>query len=126
MTELSTNIDLIKKELEDMISKFPTCLTNRNCKPSETFIKPEIPYHPWTKCPANLFNLQGHYCLLVVDYYSKFIAVENLQNTHFETVINKFKKVFSQFGHTQTANYGQWPQSYKFRSFSKTLDILHH
>ena len=71
---------LINKELEDMISKCPTCLTYRNRQTSETPIKPEIPDHPWTKCAADLFRLQGRYYLLIVDYYSKFIAVENLQN----------------------------------------------
>ena len=67
---------LITKELEDMISKCPTCLTFRNCQPSETPIKPKIPDHPWTKCAADLFCLQGHYDLLIVDYYSKFIAAK--------------------------------------------------
>ena len=76
MTELSTNSDLINKELEGMISKCPTCLTRRNLQPSETFIKSELHSHPWTKCAANLFHLQGHYYLLIVDYYS----FENLQN----------------------------------------------
>ena len=37
---------LINKELEDMISKCPTCLKYRNRQPSETPIKPGIPDHP--------------------------------------------------------------------------------
>ena len=49
------------------------------------------------ECAADLFRLQGHYYLLIVNYYSKFIAVENLRNPQSETVINKCKKVFSQF-----------------------------
>ena len=69
---------LINKELEDMISKFTICLTYRNCQPNETPIKPEILDHPWTKCAADFFGLQGHYYLLIVDYYSKFNAIENL------------------------------------------------
>ena len=89
---------LINKEAEDMISKCLTCLTYRNCQPSEIPIKPEIPDGPWTECAADLFRLEGHYYLLTVDYYSKFIAVENLQNPQSETVISKCKKVFSQFG----------------------------
>ena len=43
------------------------------------------------KCAADLFRLQGHYYLLIVDYYSNFIAVANLQNLQSETVINKCK-----------------------------------
>ena len=67
---------LINKELEDMISKCPCCLTYINCQTSETPIKPEIPDHPWTKSAADLFHLQGHYYLLIVNYYSKFIAIK--------------------------------------------------
>ena len=44
------------------------------------------------------FFLKGYYYLLIVDYYSNIIAVENLQNPQPETAINKCKKVFSQFG----------------------------
>ena len=54
-------------------------------------MKSKIPDHPWTKHAANLCRLQGHYCLLIADYYSKFITVENLQNLQSETVINKCK-----------------------------------
>ena len=77
-----------------MISKCPTCLTYRNCQPGKTPIKPEITDHPWTKCDADHFRLQGHHYLLIVDYYAKFFTVGNLRNPQSETVINKCKKVF--------------------------------
>ena len=63
-----------------MFSKCPTCITYRNRQPIETPIKAKIPNHLWKKGAADLSRLQGHYYLLIVDYYSKFIAVENLQN----------------------------------------------
>ena len=63
-----------------MFSKCPTCITYRNRQPIETPIKAKIPNHLWKKCAADLSRLQGHYYLLIVDYYSKSIAVENLQN----------------------------------------------
>ena len=110
-----------------MISKCPSCLTYRNHQPSETPIKPKIPDHPWTKFAARLFHLQGHYYLLIVDYYSKFVAVENLQSLQPETVINKWKKVCSQFGISKELimdNSSEF-SSHKFCSFSKTWGILH-
>ena len=111
---------LINKELEDMVSKCPTCLTYRNRQPSEAPIKPKIPEHPWTKCAADFFRLQGHYYLLIVDYYSKFIAVKTLQNPQSETVINKCKKVFSKFGIPKELITESGPKffSQKFCSFS--------
>ena len=112
---------LINKELEDMISRCPIYPTHRNRQPSETHIKPEIPDHPWTKCAADLFLLQSHYCLLIADCYSKFITVENLQNPQSETPINKCKKFFSQFGIPKEVVTDNGPEfsSHKFRSFSK-------
>ena len=86
-----------------MISKCLTCLTYRNCQPREAPIKPKIPDHPWTKC-----------------------AVENLKTPQSETVINICKKVFSQFGIPKeliTDSSSEF-SSHKFRSFSKTRDIL--
>ena len=88
---------LINKELEDIISKCPICLTYRYHQRDETPIKPEMPDNPWTKCAADLLRLRGHYYFLIVHYYSNFIAVENLKNFQSETVIKKCKKLFSQF-----------------------------
>ena len=74
-----------------------------------------------------LFRLQGHYYLLIVDYYSKFIAVEKLQTPQSETVINKCKKLFTQFGIPKELITDNDPEfsSHKFRLFSKTWDTLH-
>ena len=65
--------------------------------------------------------------MLIIDYYSKFIAVENLQNPRSKTVINKCKKVFSQFGIPKELITDNDPKfsSHKFCSFSKTWEILH-
>ena len=65
--------------------------------------------------------------MLIVDYYSKFIAVENFENLQSEIAINKCKKVFSQLGIPKELITDNGPQfsSHKFRSFSKTWDILH-
>ena len=43
----------------------------------------------------------------MVDYNSKLVAVENLQNTQSETVISKCKKVFSQHGIPKELTYEQ-------------------
>ena len=110
-----------------LVSKCPTSLTYRNRQPSETPIIPKIPAHPWTKCVADLLRLQGHYYLLIVDYYLKFTAVKNLQSPQSETVINKCKNVFSRFGIPKELITDNGPEfsSHKFSSFSKTRDILH-
>ena len=65
--------------------------------------------------------------MLLIDYYLKFIAVENLQNLQSETVINKCKKAFSKFDIPKEliTDNGSSFSSHKFSSFLKTWDILH-
>ena len=82
----------MKNEIEDMIKRCPTCLTFRNCQPSEPIINHPIPNQAWEKIAADPFRLYGHYYLLMVDYHSKFIAIETLKNLQSSTVINKVRK----------------------------------
>ena len=73
-------------------------MTFRNRQRSQPAIKHLVPQEPWTKLAADLFRLYGYYYLLVVEYDSKFAAIENFNNSQFLTAINKCKKVFSQYG----------------------------
>ena len=65
--------------------------------------------------------------MLIVDYYSKFIAIKNLQNPQSKTVINKCKKLLSQFGipNKLIMDNSSKFSCHKFCSFSKTWDTLH-
>ena len=71
--------------------------------------------------------MYGHYYLLVVDYNSKFVAVENLNNSQSLTVINKCKKIFSQYGIPKELITDNGPEftSHHFKKFTKSLDFKH-
>ena len=76
---------LMNSGIEDMIKRYPTCLTFRNCQPSEPIIHHPISNQPWKKIAADPFCLHGHYYLLIIDYYSKFIVIEKV------TIFNCYK-----------------------------------
>ena len=59
---------------------------------------------------------------MVVDYNSKFVAVENLKNSQSLTVINKYKKIFSQYGIPKELTTDNRPEftSHHFKKFSKS------
>ena len=67
-----------------MINKCPTCLTFQKHQTSETIID-----HPIPNQAADPFHFSGHYYLLMIDYYSKFIIIEKLKDLQSSTVINK-------------------------------------
>ena len=117
----------MNSEIEDMIKRCPTCLTFRNRQPSEPIIHQPIPHQTWTKIAADPFRLHGHYYLLIIDYYSKFIVIETLKNLLSSTVINKCKKIFSQFGTPKELVTDNGPEfsSHYFKWFSKSWDFEH-
>ena len=97
-------------------------LTFRNGQPSEPAVKHPVtpwslvPQESWNKIVTDLFRLYGHFCLLVVDYNSKFVAIEILQ---FLTVINKWK---SQYGIPKELITNNGPEftSHHFKKFPKS------
>ena len=70
--------------------------------------------------------MYGHYYLLV-DYNSKFVAVENLNNSQSLTVINKCKKIFSRYGISKELITDNRPEftSHHFKKFTKSWDFKH-
>ena len=76
---------------------------------------------------VDLFRLYGRYCLLIIDYHSKFIVIGTLKNLQSSTVINKCKKSFSQFGTAKELVTDNGPEfsSHYFKPFSRTWDFEH-
>ena len=60
------------------------CLTFRKRQPSEPIINNPVTNRAWAKIAANLFRLYGHYYILMINYYSKFIIIETLEIYNFQ------------------------------------------
>ena len=120
-------LPLMNNEIEYMIKRCPTCLTFLNHQTSEPIIHHPIPNQTWIKIAADLFCLHRHYYLLIINYYSKFIVIETLKNLPSSTILNKYKKTFSQFGTPKELVTDNGPEfsSHYFKSFSKTWDFEH-
>ena len=110
-----------------MVKNCPTCLFFCNQQSSELAIKHPVPQECCSLNPlaADFFRLYGHYYLLVVDYNFKLFAVENLKNLQSLTVINKYNKIFSQYGISKELTIGNRPEftSHHFKNFSKSWDF---
>ena len=50
----------------------------------------DIPFWPWSKVSADLFQLNGSNYLVLVDHYNDYFELEPLQNTLPSTNENKF------------------------------------
>ena len=87
-----------------------------------------VPSCPWSKVGADLFEFQGKYFLILVDYYSKFIEVAQLKHTTGLEIINHCKSQFARHGIPDIFFSDNGPQfsSSMFDQFSIEYGLQHH
>lgn len=118
----------MRKQIEDMITSCGACQTYQRSQGSEPMKPHDIPRTPWQKVAADIFQFQSESYLLIVDYYSKFVEVVNLnQDLTSKNLINKFKSVFARFGIPKvlmTDNASNFC-SLEFKQFSRDWEFQH-
>jgi hypothetical protein len=88
----------MSKDIYEKLSKCATCTTYRRRNQKEPMIAHPIPERPWQKLRTDLCECKGKNCLVVVDYYSKFIETALLPNKTPGTVIRHLKSIFAKHG----------------------------
>ena len=91
-------------DIEEMVRNCSKCAEYQDGLPSEPSIVPDLPY---TEVGTDIFEFNGKNFLITVDYYSKFIEVDELSDMRSTTVVDMLKSQFSN---------GAWPQRYPLPS----------
>ena len=118
----------MSKQIEDFVSKCPTCHKYQRKNTREPLMSHPIPKRPWARVGADLCELNGHTYLVVVDYYSGFIEIDALQTTTSQRVITHCKSHFARHGIPDVLITDNGPQfsSDAFRAFTHDYQIKHH
>ena len=71
-------------------------------------MQPDLPTRPWKKLGTDIFKLKGVKYLMIVDYYSRFPVVRQLDDMTAKTICNHFTSVLAEFGlpSTVVADFG--------------------
>lgn len=79
----------MSNHIENLINKFAICNKFQNSNKKEPFKCHKIIRQPWQKLGIDIFQIRDEIYLLVVDYYSKYPEVINLnKNTTSKNIIN--------------------------------------
>ena len=81
----------------------------------------QLPDRPWSKVATDLFTVSGKNYLTVVDYYSDFVEVSELEDSTSRAVIQVLKEQFSRHGipDTVVSDNGSQSQSRVSRVFTQ-------
>lgn len=115
-------------EIKQMIEKCEQCQKLKPRNQRETLRQHSDGNGPWDKVGTDLFEIKGRNFLLVIDYYSNFIEVDQLSTTTSKQVIEKLKKQFARLGIPRYIVSDGGPQysSEEFKAFVREWGIIHH
>ena len=118
----------MNSQIEDMTNSCEICLKHRPRLQKEPMTIHPIPALPWHKVDADLFEFDRVHYLLMVDYFSNYIEVVQLnQDTRSSTIIRHFKINIARYGLMETLITDNGPQfsSKEFKEFVSTYGINH-
>ncbi|CAH2093016.1 unnamed protein product [Euphydryas editha] len=118
----------IYHDIEMKVRQCETCMTYSTNKTKEILLSHDQPSLPWQRLATDLFDYNGKKYLLVVDYYSNYIEIAQLNTDHrSQTVIQHLKSIFSRHGIPMqlVSDFGPPYNSQEFQKFLNDWDIEH-
>lgn len=114
----------IDNDIEKMISACHTCQINSSKNQKEPLIPHEIPDRPFEKLACDIFEFSAKDYLVIVDYFSKWIELKQLNGKRAKDVNSTLLEVFSRNGIPRIIVADNMPfNSYECGEFAKSLDF---
>ena len=88
----------INRDIENMVKTCNMCQKDARRNNKDPVLPREIPMSPWNTLEMDLFMVDGHSFLLVVDVTSCFPVVQILNTESCRSVLNALKGVYCDFG----------------------------
>ena len=113
--------------IEETIKNCAECATFQRKQPSEPLTPSATPELPFSEVGTDLFKFESRTYLLTVDYYSKFIEFDELQDQRSKTTIQVLKAQFARQRIPKVVRSDSGPQfcSDEFTSFGQAYGFTH-
>ncbi|UYV75474.1 K02A2.6-like [Cordylochernes scorpioides] len=117
----------MNKEIEELINNCSICQQTSRANLKEPLLPHQAPEYPWQKVGIDIFQIESSKYLLIVDYFSKYPEIYQLQDMTTDTIIRRLKRTFSNFGIPETLVSDNGPPffSKEFQNFTRTWNIVH-
>ena len=115
----------INKDIECLVKTCNLCQEHSCRNTRDVTLPKKIPIQAWTTIQMDLFTLEGHTFLLVVDVTSRFPIVRTLNSETTKSVLNALKGVYCNFGFPKKVLTDNGPcfRSVDFNEFHTKLGV---
>ena len=117
----------MSQDLKKFISTCDICQTHQTSQQKEPLQQHEVIMRLWANLGVDLCQLHGHTLLVVCDYFSNYIEVEQLTTTTSRSVARVLSSLFARHGVPDVLVSDNGPQfvSAKLASFAKKWKFEH-
>ncbi|UYV72447.1 hypothetical protein LAZ67_9003186, partial [Cordylochernes scorpioides] len=117
----------ISEEIAETVRKCSVCIQEAVSK-HEPLIPTNFPTRPWQKIGMDLFKFENKWYLVVIDYYSRFPEVVQLDRLTANVVVCSCKSIFARHGIPETVvsdNGTQFGAAREFANFARQYGFTH-
>ncbi|UYV68869.1 K02A2.6-like, partial [Cordylochernes scorpioides] len=117
----------ISEEIAETVRKCSVCIQGAVSK-HEPLIPTNFPTRPWQKIGMDLFKFENKWYLVVIDYYSRFPEVVQLDRLTASVVVRSCKSIFARHGVPETVvsdNGTQFGAAREFANFARQYGFTH-
>ncbi|UYV62275.1 K02A2.6-like [Cordylochernes scorpioides] len=117
----------ISEEIAETVRKCSVCIQEAVSK-HEPLIPTNFPTRPWQKIGMDLFKFENKWYLVVIDYYSRFPEMIQLDRLTASVVVRSCKSIFARHGIQETVvsdNGTQFGAAREFANFARQYGFTH-
>ncbi|UYV78360.1 K02A2.6-like [Cordylochernes scorpioides] len=117
----------ISEEIAETVRKCSVCIQEAASK-HEPLIPTNFPTRPWQKIGMDLFKFENKWYLVVIDYYSRFPEMIQLDRLTANVVVRSCKSIFARHGIPETVvsdNGTQFGAAREFANFARQYGFTH-
>ncbi|UYV83714.1 hypothetical protein LAZ67_23002282 [Cordylochernes scorpioides] len=117
----------ILEEIAETVRKCSVCIQEAVSK-HEPLIPTNFPTRPWQKIGMDLFKFENKWYLVVIDYYSRFPEMVQLDRLTASVVVRSCKSIFARHGVPETVvsdNGTQFGAAREFANFARQYGFTH-
>ncbi|UYV83493.1 K02A2.6-like, partial [Cordylochernes scorpioides] len=117
----------ISEEIAETVRKCSVCIQEAVSK-HEPLIPTNFPTRPWQKIGMDLFKFENKWYLVVIDYYSRYPEMVQLDRLTASVVVRSCKSIFARHGVPETVvsdNGTQFGAAREFANFARQYGFTH-
>ncbi|KAL6477056.1 hypothetical protein MHYP_G00155550 [Metynnis hypsauchen] len=117
----------ISSQIKVRVLSCQSCNEHRRAQSREPLLSTPLPGRPWKRIGVDLCEHKKQNCLVVSDYYSRYIEILHMPVTTSAQVVKLLKATFVRYGIPEEVVSDNGPQftSLEFKELARELDFTH-